>query len=47
MAEKMNEIVWALNERYDTLEDLVSFSRAYAAEYLSQHEIQFRTLWRI
>lgn len=42
MAEKMNEIVWALNERYDTLDDLVSFSRAYAAEYLSQHEIQFR-----
>jgi signal transduction histidine kinase len=42
MAEKMNEIVWALNERYDSLDDLVSFSRAYAAEYLSQHEIQFR-----
>ncbi|MFZ4058967.1 MAG: ligand-binding sensor domain-containing protein [Ferruginibacter sp.] len=37
MAEKMGEIVWALNERYDSLEDLVSFSRAYASEYL-QHE---------
>jgi signal transduction histidine kinase len=25
MAEKMNEIVWALNERYDSLEDLSKF----------------------
>lgn len=39
MAEKMNEIVWALNERYDSLEDLVSFSRAYAADYLQHHSI--------
>jgi signal transduction histidine kinase len=34
MAEKMNEIVWALNQRNDSIEDLVSFSRAYAADYL-------------
>ncbi len=40
MAEKMNEIVWALNERYDSLEDLVSFSRAYAADYLQHHPIK-------
>lgn len=40
MAEKMNEIVWALNERYDSLEDLVSFSRAYAADYLEHHSIK-------
>lgn len=40
MAEKMNEIVWALNERYDSLEDLVSFSRAYAADYLQHHAIK-------
>jgi signal transduction histidine kinase/streptogramin lyase len=40
MAEKMNEIVWALNERYDTVSDLVSFSRAYAADYLNQHHIK-------
>jgi signal transduction histidine kinase len=42
MAEKMNEIVWALNERFDSLHDLISFSRAYAAEYISHHEIQFK-----
>jgi len=40
MAEKMNEIVWALNQRYDSLDDLVSFSRAYAADYLGQHNIR-------
>jgi signal transduction histidine kinase/ligand-binding sensor domain-containing protein len=39
MAEKMNEIVWALNQRYDSLEDLISFSRAYAADYLEHHNI--------
>jgi signal transduction histidine kinase len=41
MAQKMNEIVWALNQRYDTLDDLVSFSRAYAAEFLSDKQIEF------
>jgi signal transduction histidine kinase/ligand-binding sensor domain-containing protein len=40
MAEKMNEIVWALNQRYDTINDLVSFSRSYAADYLSQNDIK-------
>jgi signal transduction histidine kinase/phosphoribosyl-ATP pyrophosphohydrolase len=39
MAEKMNEIVWALNQRYDSLGDLVAFSRSYASEYLSTHNI--------
>jgi signal transduction histidine kinase len=39
MAEKMNEIVWALNQRYDSLEDLISFSRAYAADYLQDKNI--------
>lgn len=40
MAEKMNEIVWALNQRYDSLEDLVSFSRAWASEYLQDKNIK-------
>ncbi len=40
MAEKMNEIVWALNQRYDSLEDLISFSRAYAADYLQDKNIE-------
>lgn len=40
MAEKMGEIVWALNQRYDTLGDLVSFCRAYASEYLEPYNIR-------
>jgi len=39
MADKMNEIVWALNERFNSLDDLTSFTRAYAADYLSQYSI--------
>jgi signal transduction histidine kinase len=40
MAEKMNEIVWALNQKYDSLGDLVAFCRAYASDYLSAYDIQ-------
>ena len=39
MSEKMGEIVWALNQRYDSLEDLISFSRSYASEYLDDKNI--------
>lgn len=39
MAEKMGEIVWALNEKNDTLADLVAYSRSYAIEYLANHNI--------
>jgi signal transduction histidine kinase/ligand-binding sensor domain-containing protein len=40
MSEKMGEIVWALNERNDTLADLVAYTRFYAVEYLGNHNIQ-------
>jgi len=39
MTEKMGEIVWALNEKNDTLADLVAYSRSYAIEYLTNHNI--------
>lgn len=42
MIDKMGEIVWALNEKNDTLSDLLSYTRAYAVEYLSQHNIECR-----
>jgi signal transduction histidine kinase len=35
----MGEIVWALNEKNDSLSDLLSYTRAYAVEYLSQNGI--------
>jgi signal transduction histidine kinase len=40
MSEKMGEIVWALNEKNDTLADLVAYTRSYAVEYLANHEIK-------
>lgn len=39
MIDKMGEIVWALNEKNDTLNDLLSYTRAYAVEYLAQNGI--------
>ncbi|HEX5654760.1 MAG TPA: two-component regulator propeller domain-containing protein [Chitinophagaceae bacterium] len=39
MIDKMGEIVWALNEKNDTLWDLLSYTRAYAVEYLEQNGI--------
>jgi signal transduction histidine kinase/ligand-binding sensor domain-containing protein len=36
MIDKMGEIVWALNERNDSLSDLLSYTRSYAVEYLFQ-----------
>jgi signal transduction histidine kinase/streptogramin lyase len=40
MIDKMGEIVWALNKDNDTLSDLISYTRSYAVEYLSQNGIQ-------
>jgi signal transduction histidine kinase len=40
MIDKMGEIVWALNEKNDTLSDLLSYTRSYAAEYLEQNGIK-------
>ena len=40
MIDKMGEIVWALNEKNDSLSDLLAYTRAYAVEYLSQNGIQ-------
>lgn len=42
MIDKMGEIVWALNEKNDTLSDLLSYTRVYAVEYLSQNNITCR-----
>lgn len=41
MSEKLNEIVWALNQRYDNCADLVSFCRSYAAEYMQDKPLNF------
>ena len=40
MIDKMGEIVWALNEKNDSLNDLFSYIRVYAVSYLSQNGIE-------
>ena len=40
MMEKMGEIVWALNQRNDSVDDLLGYTRAYATDYLTSHNIQ-------
>lgn len=40
MSEKMGEIIWALNEKNDTLADLVAYTRSYTMEYLANHNIE-------
>lgn len=40
MIDRMGEIVWALNEKNDSLSDLLSYTRSYAVEYLSQNGIE-------
>ena len=37
MIDKMGEIVWALNEKNDSLSDLLGYTRAYAVEYLHEN----------
>jgi signal transduction histidine kinase/ligand-binding sensor domain-containing protein len=40
LMEKMNEIIWAMNEKNDTLEDLLFYTRAYAKEYSEENDLQ-------
>ncbi|MFL5740463.1 MAG: two-component regulator propeller domain-containing protein [Flavisolibacter sp.] len=39
MIDSMNEIIWAMNEKNDTLEDLLFYTRSYAKEYCEQHQL--------
>jgi signal transduction histidine kinase/sugar lactone lactonase YvrE len=39
MVDKMNEIVWALNEKNDSLEAIISYTRSFAVEYLSNNDL--------
>ena len=40
MIDKMGDIVWALNEKNDSLGDLLAYTRSYAVTYLSQNGIE-------
>ncbi len=38
--ENMNEIIWAMNEKNDTLEDLLFYTRTYAKEYCEENKLE-------
>jgi signal transduction histidine kinase len=40
LVENMNEIIWAMNEENDTLEDLLFYTRSYAKEYCEENQLQ-------
>ena len=43
LVQKMNEIIWAMNEKNDTLEDLLYYTRSYAVEYCEENNLQCET----
>jgi signal transduction histidine kinase len=40
--DKMNEIIWSMNSDYDTLDDLVAYTRQHAVEFLRSHKLQYQ-----
>jgi signal transduction histidine kinase len=43
LVQKMNEIIWAMNEKNDTLEDLLFYTRSYAVEYCEENNLACET----
>ncbi len=39
MVDSMNEIVWALNKKNDTLEALIYYTRSFVVEYLTNNDL--------
>jgi signal transduction histidine kinase/ligand-binding sensor domain-containing protein len=40
LIDKMNEIIWAMNEKNDSLEDLIFYTRSYAMEYCGENNLE-------
>ena len=41
VVDKMNEIIWSMNRQYDTLDDLIVYTRQHAVEFLQNHRLQY------
>lgn len=39
--DKMNEIIWSMNPDYDTLDDLIAYTRQHCAEFLRDHGLNY------
>ena len=44
IVDKMNEIIWSMNRQYDTLDDLIAYTRQHAVEFLQNHSLQYNFL---
>ena len=42
LVDTMNEIIWSMNQQYDTLEDLVAFIRRQASLLLENNDVDYR-----
>jgi signal transduction histidine kinase len=40
LVDKMNDIIWAMNEKNDTLDNLIFYTKAWVANYVEQHQLQ-------
>jgi signal transduction histidine kinase/Tfp pilus assembly protein PilF len=39
--DKMNEIIWSMNPEYNTLDDLIAYSRRHASQFLENYGINY------
>jgi len=46
LVRNMSEIIWAMNSRFDTAENLVGYLRRYASEYLEEHQLPLKFVSR-
>jgi two-component system, NarL family, sensor kinase len=42
VVDKMNEIIWSMNRQYDTLDDLIVYTRQHAVEFLQNHCLKYQ-----
>ncbi len=40
LVDKMNDIIWAMNEKNDTLDNLIFYTKAWATNYAEQHQLK-------
>lgn len=44
LVDKFNEIIWAMNEKNNSLEDLVYYMRSYTAKYCTENGLEYKII---
>lgn len=44
LVDKFNEIIWAMNEKNNSLEDLLYYMRNYTAKYCAENKLEYKIL---